>query len=140
MTTHVTKVLHEILLEFEKTFKVLYPGLSYKKRPVFLEKDELIRQRNSFKISARPTENFPPAIIPPAIPPTVIDSAPVDMPPPVSLPPKKAASKSASIKNSTFVDDSLKEIIKPKVTRSKKEQTEKPPQPSPEIEVIANPN
>jgi hypothetical protein len=134
MTTHVTKVLHEILLEFEKTFKVLYSGFSYKKRPVFLEKNELIRQRNSFKISARPTENFPPAIIPPAIPPTVIDSAPVDMPPPVSVPPKKA-----SIKNSKFVDDALKEIIPPKVTRSKKEQIEKPPQPSPEIEVIANP-
>jgi hypothetical protein len=62
------------------------------------------------------------------------------MPPPESKPPKKAASKSASIKNSTFVDDSLKEIIRPgKVTRSKKEQIEKP-QSSPEIKVIANPN
>jgi hypothetical protein len=55
------------------------------------------------------------------------------MPPPESKPPKKAESKSASIKNSKFVDDSLKEIIRPgKVTRSKKEQTEKP-QPSPEL-------
>jgi len=93
-----------------------------------LEKDELMRQRNSFKISPRSTENFPPAIIPPAIPPTVIESAPVDMPPPVSVPPKKA-----SIKNSKFLDDSLKEVMGPrKVTGSKKEQTEKP-QPSPEL-------
>ena len=132
MTTHVTKVLHEILLEFEKTFKVLYSGFSYKKRPVFLEKNELIRQRNSFKISARTAENFPPAITPSDIPPTVTESAPVNMPPPESKPPKKAASKSASIKNSKFVDDALKEIIPPKVTRSKKEQIEKP-QPSPEL-------
>ena len=140
MTTHVTKVLYEIQLEFEKTFKVLYRGFNYQKRQIYVEKDELLRQRNSFKISARTAENFPPAITPSDIPPTVTESAPVNMPPPESKPPKKAASKSASIKNSKFVDDSLKEIIRPgKVTRSKKEQTEKP-QPSPEIEVIANPN
>jgi hypothetical protein len=49
------------------------------------------------------------------------------MPPPVSVPPKKA-----SIKSSKFLDDSLKEVIQPKVTRIKKDQIEKP-QPSPEL-------
>jgi hypothetical protein len=127
-------------MEFEKTFKLLYPGFHYKKRQLYVDKDELLRQRDSFKISSRTAENFPPAITPSEIPPTVTESAPVNMPPPESKPPKKAASKSASINNSKFVDDSLKEIIRPgKVTRSKKEQIEKP-QPSPEIEVIANPN
>ena len=100
MITHLTKVLHEILLEFEKTFKVLYPGFHYKKRQLYVEKEELLQQRNSFKISARTAENFPPAITPSDIPPTVTESAPVKMPPPESKQPKKAASKSASIKNS----------------------------------------
>jgi hypothetical protein len=119
----------------KRTFYVAFPG--YDMLDVPKTRNDGIKNAQNKKIMH---QNFPPAITPSDIPPTVTESAPVNMPPPESKPPKKAASKSASIKNSKFVDDSLKEIIRPgKVTRSKKEQIEKP-QSSPEIKVIANPN
>jgi hypothetical protein len=86
-------------LQFEKTFKELFPGLNYLKRAVFYDPKVRDQQRITFKITAKdpePIENLPPSNILPA---PVIETAPVieaapiiEIAPLIIPPPRKASS------------------------------------------------